>query len=182
MWRKVIKKNFKKGLHKNINKVKISKDQLAHGLHRRNEPGDFDAALAARPWWGGRARRAERTGARGARGLRQVPRDHDRCGRCWWRFRSEPAGGPADDAQGALTFPGPRGSGSAAQRPLRPRSLLVHARSVLKDTTETVTASASGTGQPHACAACPPRAGDRSSQVMSRSHSHTRAWLLLLSL
>lgn len=27
MWRKVIKKNFKKGLHKNINKVKISKDQ-----------------------------------------------------------------------------------------------------------------------------------------------------------
>lgn len=38
---------------------------------------------------------------------------------------------------GALTFPGPRGSGSAAQRPLRPRSLLVHARSVLKDTTET---------------------------------------------
>lgn len=83
---------------------------------------------------------------------------------------------------GALTFPGPRGSGSAAQRPLGPRSLLVHARSVLKDTTETVTASASGTGQPHARAACPPHAGDRSSQVMSRSHSHTRAWLLLPSL
>lgn len=83
---------------------------------------------------------------------------------------------------GALTFPGPRGSGSAAQRPLRPRSLLVHARSVLKDTTETVTTSVSRTGQPHARAACPPRAGDRSSQVMSRSHSHTRAWLLLPSL
>lgn len=81
---------------------------------------------------------------------------------------------------GALTFPGLRGSGSAAQRPLRPRSLLVHARSVLKDTTETVTASA--TGQPHARAACPPRAGDQSSQVMSCSHSHTRAWLLLPSL
>lgn len=95
MWRKVIKKNLKKGLHKNANKVKISKDQLAHGLHRRNEPGDFNAALAARPRWGRHARRAERTGARG---LRQVPRDRNRCGRCWWRFRSEPAGAPADDA------------------------------------------------------------------------------------
>lgn len=78
---------------------------------------------------------------------------------------------------GALTFPGPRGSGSAAQRPLRPRSLLVHARSVLKDTTETVTASASGTSQPHRPAARTRRVPTtcrrpKQSGYVSQSQSH----------